>query len=225
MIAYRYPLQGAADHGVSEALYLPDPDGNGLDALPKIRETPSCPEVIIFTAEGEPDGAEIAIRSGAWDYIEKPPSVRALMLPLARANVERAGLLDRVAAEHLHIDLPTYRARREENLARIRAEIAYAEKERCRSSQLLAYFGETDSTDCGICDVCIDRRKGGLSQIDFQRLSDQLQQLLPPGTSLTIRELVARFPVDYEEQVLETLHYLVDEGYIVQEDARLRWRN
>lgn len=26
-----YPLAGAADHGVSEALYLDDPDGNGLE--------------------------------------------------------------------------------------------------------------------------------------------------------------------------------------------------
>jgi catechol 2,3-dioxygenase len=27
----RYPLDGAADHGVSEALYLHDPDGNGIE--------------------------------------------------------------------------------------------------------------------------------------------------------------------------------------------------
>lgn len=27
----RYPLTGAADHGVSEALYLDDPDGNGVE--------------------------------------------------------------------------------------------------------------------------------------------------------------------------------------------------
>jgi catechol 2,3-dioxygenase len=26
-----YPLRGAADHGVSEALYLDDPDGNGIE--------------------------------------------------------------------------------------------------------------------------------------------------------------------------------------------------
>jgi catechol 2,3-dioxygenase len=25
------PLQGAADHGVSEAIYLRDPDGNGIE--------------------------------------------------------------------------------------------------------------------------------------------------------------------------------------------------
>jgi catechol 2,3-dioxygenase len=27
----RYPLRGASDHGVSEAIYLDDPDGNGLE--------------------------------------------------------------------------------------------------------------------------------------------------------------------------------------------------
>lgn len=31
LAAARYPLQGAADHLVSEALYLADPDGNGLE--------------------------------------------------------------------------------------------------------------------------------------------------------------------------------------------------
>lgn len=29
--AVNYPLTGAADHGVSEALYLNDPDGNGVE--------------------------------------------------------------------------------------------------------------------------------------------------------------------------------------------------
>jgi catechol 2,3-dioxygenase len=31
LIAADYPLDGASDHGVSEALYLSDPDGNGLE--------------------------------------------------------------------------------------------------------------------------------------------------------------------------------------------------
>lgn len=29
--AHAYPLTGASDHGVSEALYLDDPDGNGVE--------------------------------------------------------------------------------------------------------------------------------------------------------------------------------------------------
>ncbi len=31
LIDAKYPLTGAADHGVSEALYLNDPDGNGVE--------------------------------------------------------------------------------------------------------------------------------------------------------------------------------------------------
>jgi two-component system NtrC family response regulator len=61
------------------------PDGDGLGVLPRIREAPSSPEVIIMTGFGDPDGAELAIKSGAWDYIEKPSSLRAMTLPLVRA--------------------------------------------------------------------------------------------------------------------------------------------
>jgi catechol 2,3-dioxygenase len=31
LLESRYPLDGASDHGVSEALYLRDPDGNGVE--------------------------------------------------------------------------------------------------------------------------------------------------------------------------------------------------
>ena len=60
------------------------PDGNGLEILPRIRESRSAPEVIIVTGEGDPDGAELAIKSGAWDYLQKPPSLQAITLPLNR---------------------------------------------------------------------------------------------------------------------------------------------
>jgi two-component system NtrC family response regulator len=61
------------------------PDGSGLDVLPRIREASSSPEVIIITGFGDPDGAELAIKNGAWDYIEKPSSIKAMTLPLVRA--------------------------------------------------------------------------------------------------------------------------------------------
>ncbi|HAR94868.1 MAG TPA: Fis family transcriptional regulator [Deltaproteobacteria bacterium] len=61
------------------------PDGNGLDFLPKIKELPDAPEVIIITGLGDPDGAEIAIKKGAWDYIQKSSSIKEMMLPFIRA--------------------------------------------------------------------------------------------------------------------------------------------
>jgi len=60
------------------------PDGNGLAALPAIRKAASSPEIIIITGEGNPDGAELAIKNGCWDYIEKPLSMVTVTLPLTR---------------------------------------------------------------------------------------------------------------------------------------------
>lgn len=61
------------------------PDGNGLDAIPTLRALKDAPEVIIITGEGNPDGAELAINQGAWDYIEKTSSISRMVLPLTRA--------------------------------------------------------------------------------------------------------------------------------------------
>ena len=61
------------------------PDGNGLEAIPTLRALRDTPEIIIITGSGSPDGAELAINQGAWDYIEKTSSISQMALPLTRA--------------------------------------------------------------------------------------------------------------------------------------------
>jgi two-component system, NtrC family, response regulator len=65
------------------------PDGNGLDILPQLVGAAQRPEVIIITGYGDPDGAELAINNGAWDYIEKTDSVHKIALTLERALLYR----------------------------------------------------------------------------------------------------------------------------------------
>ncbi len=61
------------------------PDGNGLEMLTGLRKGWGSPEVIIITGAGDPDGAELSIKSGAWDYVQKGASIKDLVLPLTRA--------------------------------------------------------------------------------------------------------------------------------------------
>lgn len=68
------------------------PDGNGLEAISRLRATPSKPEVIIITGDGDPDGAEMAIKNGAWDYLQKPFSLNEITLPLTRVLQYRENL-------------------------------------------------------------------------------------------------------------------------------------
>ncbi|MFH0998821.1 MAG: sigma-54 dependent transcriptional regulator [Pseudomonadota bacterium] len=61
------------------------PDGNGLDALPGFRSAPSQPEVFIITGVKDSNGAELAIQSGAWNYIQKPFTKNDILLQIKRA--------------------------------------------------------------------------------------------------------------------------------------------
>ncbi|WP_027361616.1 sigma-54-dependent transcriptional regulator [Halodesulfovibrio aestuarii] len=61
------------------------PDGSGLLAIAQLNAMRGHPEIIVMTGTPTPDGAEKAIRNGAWDYVEKQSSVDRLVLPLIRA--------------------------------------------------------------------------------------------------------------------------------------------
>lgn len=93
-LGHRATIAGTLKEGLEAArlneydLILLDvglPDGNGLDALADFMATPSSPEVIIITGAGDVLGADLAIRSGAWDYVEKPPSREKMRLSIVRA--------------------------------------------------------------------------------------------------------------------------------------------
>jgi two-component system NtrC family response regulator len=60
------------------------PDANGLDLIHSIKQTASSPEIIIITGDSSPDGAEMAINSGAWNYLEKPFLRQELNLQVRR---------------------------------------------------------------------------------------------------------------------------------------------
>lgn len=64
-------------------IYLPD--GNGLQSIEQFLKLPNAPEVVIITGYGDPDGAELAIKTGAWDYIQKTQSPQHISLVISRA--------------------------------------------------------------------------------------------------------------------------------------------
>jgi two-component system NtrC family response regulator len=81
-------VQTAAFDVVFLDVYLPD--GSSLSILPQLQESPGRPEVIIITGEGSAEGAELAIKNGAWDYLSKPLERAEFLLGLERALQYRA---------------------------------------------------------------------------------------------------------------------------------------
>ena len=123
--------------------------------------------------------------------------------------------------EFLQFPPAVYEERLTQFRQRIAAVIQYATDDHiCRSKQLLQYFGETDSHDCGLCDVCLSHRKDGL--VSEPRLNTAMEQILQmlsdrkPHPITDLRDI--QLPTD---ELDAALSYLLQEEYILQQDGLL----
>ena len=75
LIEEKYPIQGAADHGVSEAIYLADPSGNGIELTcdrPPAEWPRSAAGVAMMTEPLDLDGLLAEPPDGAGRATERP---------------------------------------------------------------------------------------------------------------------------------------------------------
>ena len=131
-------------------------------------------------------------------------------------------LRERVPTENLQIDRKSYEWRRQRHEERIQYALAYAQADTCRSRLLLRYFDEEAAQDCGICDRCLERKKNGFSEEDYQRYRQKIRLALR-HEALNVPDLLSAFAPQRREQVLKTLDYLLQEGYVLEKDQRLYW--
>ncbi len=123
--------------------------------------------------------------------------------------------------EYLQFTPAIYEERLDQFRQRIQAVIQYATNDQvCRSRQLLRYFGETDSHDCGLCDVCLSHRKGGIvSEPRMNTAQEKILEMLADGKPHPITDLRSiQLPTD---ELDAALSYLLQEEYILQEDSCL----
>ncbi|MDE7305669.1 MAG: RecQ family ATP-dependent DNA helicase [Alistipes sp.] len=190
----------------------------------------------VFTEFRPIDEGEIATWSGY-----TVPKVKELLKRLWQLRViryipsNRSPILffneQRLPRADLYIAPETYRRRQELMLERFERMIAYAANEQeCRSAMLQAYFGESDPEPCGVCDLCLARRRAEKRQESRPApdenpadagLEERLLQMLA-ASPLDPRTLAAKLPGS-PEQIAQTLRRLLDAGKIITgEDGNLR---
>ncbi len=130
---------------------------------------------------------------------------------------------ERVGAENLSVDQARFNFRKQRSEERVEQAILYAETRRCRSRQLLAYFGEKDSEPCGICDVCTGRNKSGVATDVFESFERKIREALR-DEPLTFEEILQAFALKRHEVVAQVIGYLLDEGKLQQAgDGKLQF--
>jgi len=129
-------------------------------------------------------------------------------------------VLPRQDADHMPIDRARLEARRTLILDKVKAMIAFVETTfRCRMQLIQDYFDEHTEETCGICDVCIERRKTD-NTLAFEELREEVITVMRKNV-LTIEELEQQIAPKDRELFVDVVRELLDEGVLAYDDV---WR-
>ena len=118
----------------------------------------------------------------------------------------------RLPLSYITLGREAYENRKELFVTKIGAMARYIrDDETCRQLLLMEYFGQKEDKPCGICDVCIGKKKR-LHREERKSLEERILQVLARQNT-NIRELVRQLGED-KEVVVEQIRKLLDEGKI-----------
>lgn len=123
-------------------------------------------------------------------------------------------------AEKLPIDRRRLEERRKLIFDKMKAMTGYVETTfRCRMQYIQDYFGEQTESTCGMCDVCIDKRKKD-NYAAFEALRSEVLAAMKNHV-LTIEQLEKQITPKDRELFVDVVRELVDEGELMYDQV---WR-
>lgn len=130
--------------------------------------------------------------------------------PLLMLNEERLPIKD------VYISPESYEIRKKMALQRLDSIYMYGENQtECRSRVIQGYFGEENTSDCGVCDICLQRRKAQKSVVP------DLQELIAEAlddSEMQLKELVQKLGGN-PQVIIELINRMVDDGKILTDDC------
>ena len=121
-------------------------------------------------------------------------------------------LTELLDTKYFTLSKENYRDRKHDAEERVQAVIDFVNNnQECRSVQLLRYFNEKIDKVCGRCDVCLNHAEHHLGAGEYEQIVQLLMPVLRQRT-LTVREAVEFCLGHDEEEVVEAIRWMVDNG-------------
>jgi ATP-dependent DNA helicase RecQ len=131
----------------------------------------------------------------------------------------------RVDAETIDFRKSLLQKRKQTATIKLHAMLDYAKNSvMCRSKKIVSYFDEFSSEDCGVCDVCLLRKKIELSNEEFIQLMNAIEEATFDKPVL-LDALVKHLTNFHQEKILETVRYLLDNDKLrYNSTQQLEWK-
>ncbi|MBK7427016.1 MAG: RecQ family ATP-dependent DNA helicase [Saprospiraceae bacterium] len=131
-------------------------------------------------------------------------------------------LKPRVSVENFTIDHSTYNFLKERRRFMLDSVKYYIFTNECRSQLLVEYFGEKLNQDCGICDVCISRKKQSQRNVREQEVRSKLMENFESKSQWVLLDLLSTFSYTDRKLATEILQQWSEEELIHKTDQWVR---
>jgi len=130
---------------------------------------------------------------------------------------------ERLDDKSLLISKENFDFRKTRYMERINSMLNYAaSSNKCRSQILLSYFGESNPSRCGQCDVCTRRNELDLSKYEFDLILNNIKEKLK-NNLISIDDLMKSLETE-EEKNLKVIQWLLDNNKIIKDiNELLTW--
>jgi ATP-dependent DNA helicase RecQ len=124
-------------------------------------------------------------------------------------------LYNRVVTENLSINANNYNERKKTLREQVTAIMQYVNnRDDCHAQIIAQYFNDFAASACGICDNCLEKKKGNsLTKNDFSELNGKIILALSKAP-LTVKELMQQLHVTDETNLWKLLDHLIAEKEI-----------
>lgn len=120
-------------------------------------------------------------------------------------------LADRAPAQFLTINHENYLHRKQQYELRVEAILRYLPLDKeCRSRYISAYFGDHKVKDCGICDVCLQKKNTTLTEEEFITIQQRIYKYIP-REGIATKELLHHLNGTKKDKVWVVLNFLQTE--------------
>ena len=117
----------------------------------------------------------------------------------------------RPSVENLFLHPQNRLNRKAEFEKRIKAMITYVKESiHCRSKTIGNYFGDTESDECGICDVCLWKKGNNISSEEYERITTLLHQNAVQN-KIDLKSLLLAAGSKQKERIQIVVNHLVAE--------------
>lgn len=124
-------------------------------------------------------------------------------------------LTNRYDAAKLPLNGNRINQRKELTLEKARSMVDYAQQIRiCRTQFIQEYFGEKTDHQCGICDICLEKKREAKAKETEEMLKKKILETLTQFGELRDQELFEKIKKPVSPANLRLLRQLVDEGKI-----------